>query len=168
MQRALIAASLFALLNVSCGGKTEMGSVIIVGGGDASTIDSSVPAEAGTSTDAIVQDSCGPTDGPAIAVVSSKGIVCPGSVSASGTYTMINVFPIPTGPGTIVLTPMNSEVSHCSLGNCVLGGGGTLTFTTFSPNGNVATGSFNVKFADGTTSSGTFSAPQCHQGGMCG
>lgn len=168
MRRALV-TPLFALfIAVSCGGKTEMGSIVVVGAGDASVTDSSVTVEAGTSTDAILQDSCGPADGPAIAVVSSKGIVCPGAVSASGTYTTINVFPIPTGPGTITLTPMNSEVSRCALGKCVLGGGGTLTFTTFSPGGKVATGSFTVKFADGTTSSGTFTAPQCHQGGMCG
>ncbi len=151
-----------------------MGTVIVLGADDASASpDVGVPARDGavstTTTGSILLASCGPTDGPAIELISVPGVVCgtPPPAPPNQLVVMINLYPIPTGPGTIALTPKNSSASICRNSVCTPATG-TLTFTTFSPNGQIANGSYAIKTAQGMDASSTFTATLCHNAATCG
>ncbi len=152
----------FAVIAV-CGGRTEIGGVVVLGADgsiDASGLGGSGGAAA--STGSILLNTCAPTTAPATRLVDISGVVCAGSPPVPKDQVVVNILRSgePKGPGTSVLTPGSAQM--CKNGACV-SASGTITFTTFSPNAQVATGSYAMKSTMSSASaSSTFTATLCH------
>lgn len=164
-----------ALALAACGGKTEMGAVVIVGADASVQSDGAVitPPDAAVVASAVVLDSCSPTDGPAWTL--AFGTATCGSHSSPDTT--ISIWPPPVAGVFYQLTAGNSLLVHCKGSVCTSGGNGTIIFDVITPrtkgadggiDNGYTTGKYTIVFADGTSQSVAFTASLCRNGGRCG
>lgn len=135
--------------------------------------------DAGTGGDSIVANDCAPNDGKAVLFIANLDLPAPtcapdGRLVEKG-QRQLTVFmwgtSLPTGPGTITIqsgTSAPATASVCTSKSCTTAVSGTITFTTYSEAGSVASGRYDIRMMSGDQVTGTFSATQCHNSAMCG
>jgi hypothetical protein len=130
-------------------------------------LDAGQPQDAGT-PDFVgtVRDSCGPTDGPAEALLIFTSALTCDAVAPNGALQLDWALDAPP-PGTYALasTPALS-VSRCGAQECRVATEGTLTITTWDVTGEV-TGVLHVRF-DSAWVDGTFRLTRCPSQRLCG
>jgi hypothetical protein len=154
--RAFPLACAFAF--AACGARTDLGTRSSAG-------------DAAPAYSALVLNTCGPADGPAITFAIDTGAVCGGSLMQQpGTWINFWASPLPSAPGTYAIgngkLNGSSGAQVCTTAMCDIATGGTLTLTEM--NATAAAGSYSLDLSDGTTVAGSFTAVVCHNLPLCG